>query len=230
LKQFAVYTPTSANKAKRDVHDHAHAHNHAHAHAHIKEKRADIWVTATIDGKVVSWINNWNPAGAASSTAPAATSTKPAAVATTTLATSYITSVAPAQSTSTIPTSSAVAASSVAPIVKSNVAVGSGGWSQVSYYNSEASSSSGCTFMGNHGGSGSGVWDSSFGMSLAYLSSDASTGAASAQVLQDMTVPSGTEFSIFSGTPCSGNSCGYYRPGSVAYRKYCFLFLTNSIR
>lgn len=214
-----MYTPGSANNAKRDVPEHhAHVHNHAHAHAHAKEKRADVWVTATIDGKVVSWINDWNPV---SSTAPAATSAKVAAVATTTLATSYITSVAPAKSTSTIATSSAVAASSVAPIVKSNVAVGSGGWSQVSYYNSEAGSSTGCTFMGNHGGAGSGVWDSSFGMSLSYLSSDASTGAASPQVLQDLTVPSGTEFSIFSGTPCSGNSCGYYRPGSVAYRTYC---------
>lgn len=216
-----MYTPGSANTAKRDVHDHAHVHNHAHAHAHVKEKRADVWVTATIDGKVVSWINDWNPAGAASSTVAVATSTNAAAAITTTLATSYITSVAAAKSTSVIPTSSAVAASSVAPIVKSNVVVGSGGWSQVSYYNSEAGSSTGCTFMGNHGGAGSGVWDSSFGMSLSYLSSDASTGAASPQVLQDLTVPSGTEFSIFSGTPCSGNSCGYYRPGSVAYRTYC---------
>ena len=58
---------------------------------------------------------------------------------------------------------------------------------------------------------------SSFGMSLSYLSSDASTGAASSEILQDMLVPSGTEFSIFSNTPCtSGSGCNYYRPGSVA--------------
>lgn len=214
LKQFAVYTPgSSSSKAKRAVHNHAHAHAHNHAHFHEKrepvpEPEPQTWVTATIDGVAVSWVNNYTPGAAA------ATSTTAAAAS---AATTFATSVAPVKAAVTSILSSAVAAATSAVAAVENLVVSGGSWEQVGYYNSEAGSSTGLTFMGNHGGSGSGVWDTSFGMSLSYLSADGSTGAASPQTLEDTTIPSGTEFSIFSSTPCSsGSGCGYYRPGSVA--------------
>ena len=74
LKQFAVYTPASA-KAKRSVPEHAHAHGHAHNHAEFhKRRQAETWVTVTMDGQVVSWVNDYN-GGAATSTAAAAAQT-----------------------------------------------------------------------------------------------------------------------------------------------------------
>jgi hypothetical protein len=168
-----------------------------------------------MDGQVVSWVNDYNPGGAATATATSAA----ASIQQTTLATSV-----KAAATSSVTSVSSAAASTVSVIpvanklaVSNTAKTSSGGWEQVSYYNSEDGTSNGLTFMGNHGGSGSGVWDSAFGQSLAYLSSDATTGASSAQVLQDMTVPSGTEFSIFTDISCTDASgCGYYRPGSVA--------------
>lgn len=60
---------------------------------------------------------------------------------------------------------------------------------------------------------------SQYGASLSYLSSDASCGAASPQILADMVVPSDTEFVIMTDRECNGD-CGFVRPGSVAYRKY----------
>ena len=149
LKQFAVYTPASANNAKRSVPEHAHAHGHAHNHAEFHKKRqAETWVTVTMDGQVVSWINDYS-GGAATSTA--------AAAAQTTMATSVV--AAATSSVTSIPVA-ATSAAAVVPVAE-NIAVnvGSGGWEQIGYYNSEAGTSTGLTFMGNHGGSGSGVWD-----------------------------------------------------------------------
>ncbi|KAJ4181114.1 target of Sbf [Fusarium falciforme] len=63
LKEFAVYSLGSENK-KRDNAPSPHAHARCHGHHHFheqrkkKKKRAD-WVTATIDGKVVSWENSY---------------------------------------------------------------------------------------------------------------------------------------------------------------------------
>lgn len=60
-----------------------------------------------------------------------------------------------------------------------------------------------------------------FGNSLSYASSNAQSGSASSEILQDTTIPSNTEFVIMTDKDCSGDSCGYYRPGSVAKRE-CF--------
>ena len=66
LKQVAAYTKSSAT-AKRDTHSHSrHGHKAFHARAikETNEKRADT-VTATIDGKIVTWENNYfGPGGA----------------------------------------------------------------------------------------------------------------------------------------------------------------------
>jgi hypothetical protein len=59
------------------------------------------------------------------------------------------------------------------------------------------------------------VW----GNSLSYLNSKASGGASSPQVLENVFIPSNKEFAIYSDRECKDGSCGYYRPGAVAYRK-----------
>jgi hypothetical protein len=69
LKQFAVYAPTSQS-VKRSVaskHGHRHAHPKLGKHAvkqnrHAQEAKRDAgdWVTATINGDVVSWINQYD--------------------------------------------------------------------------------------------------------------------------------------------------------------------------
>jgi hypothetical protein len=103
-----------------------------------------------MDGQVVSWVNDYN-GGAATSTA--------AAAAQTTMATSVVAAATSSVSTIPVAATSAAAAVPVAENIAVNVGTGSGGWEQVGYYNSEAGTSTGLTFMGNHGGSGSGVWD-----------------------------------------------------------------------
>jgi hypothetical protein len=78
LKQFAVYLPSNsgqtskreevsvAGQAERLPHAHRLLHNHHHQpiHGHAaapqrKRQNEGVMVTATIDGKVQSWINNW---------------------------------------------------------------------------------------------------------------------------------------------------------------------------
>ena len=72
LKQFAVYQPKAA-PAKRDTLresplerrgrlSHLEKHKIKRAHNHKQEKRNyGEWVTATIDGQVVSFIDDWSP-------------------------------------------------------------------------------------------------------------------------------------------------------------------------
>jgi hypothetical protein len=67
IKQFAAYSPIASPSNKRDMspaHTRRHNHQHEAFHkrenngvVHGKEKRQEV--TATIDGQVVSWENNW---------------------------------------------------------------------------------------------------------------------------------------------------------------------------
>jgi hypothetical protein len=57
-------------------------------------------------------------------------------------------------------------------------------------------------------------------MSLSYLNSAGTGGAASASVLADVVVPSNNEFTIMTDTVCANGDCGYVRPGSVAYHGF----------
>lgn len=59
------------------------------------------------------------------------------------------------------------------------------------------------------------VW----GNSLSYLNSKATGGSSSPQVLDEIYIPSNKEFAIYSDRECKDGSCGYARPGSVAYRE-----------
>jgi hypothetical protein len=75
-------------------------------------------------------------------------------------------------------------------------------------------------FLNHFGGTGSGVFDYSFGSSLSYASSDGCTGAASPQTLECTTLPSSAEVVIMTDRQCEDGSCGYYRPGTVAYEGF----------
>jgi len=244
LKQFAFYAPSATSlkpkqkaKAKRSSH---HKHNHAHFHEHNKEilaaqandseqkieqRGVGDWVTAIIDGVAVSWINEYS--GVTTTAAAVQTPTTPATtLATTTSAAAPVvaanlvakkstTTVAKAAST----TSGAVPAASSSVSSSSTVAP-AGSWTQEAYYNAEANSSFGITFLTHFGGSGSGVWDSKFGLSLSYSSPDGTAGSASPNILEDVMLPSSAELVIMTDKACSNGDCGYYRPGNVAYRKF----------
>jgi len=169
LKQFAVYTPSasSPSKVKRSsphARRHAHGHGHQHFHEHNKEIReaqelaeleeravGDV-VVATINGKVVSWVNQYDGNKAVAAATPAASSSakSPAAAA------------AAATSSAKAPARPSAAASSAAASSKASsppATYGSGAWNQVAYYNADSHSATGLTFLNNRGDNkNSGVW------------------------------------------------------------------------
>ncbi|KAK5559254.1 target of Sbf [Exophiala xenobiotica] len=97
-----------------------------------------------------------------------------------------------------------------------------GTWDRQAYYNAEAGSADGLVFLNHFGGGGSGVFDTTWGLSLSYANAD-NTGASSGPVtLADTLVGDNSEFVIMTDKACSGENgdCGYYRPGSVAYHGF----------
>lgn len=106
------------------------------------------------------------------------------------------------------------------PDVKSKAAHLTGmPWERIAYYNAEKQEVDNMMFMGNYGGQGSGVFDTTWGNSISYLNEDGTAGAASPQKLKDVYIPSNKEFAIFSGEKCDG-SCGYSRVNDVAYKGF----------
>ncbi|KAK2004768.1 hypothetical protein LX36DRAFT_595315 [Colletotrichum falcatum] len=217
LKQVAIYNLSPKAKRSPSVsHTHARRHGHQHLHKkhaeeeHNKEKRGDVWVTATIDGIVQSWINTYHgptPEAAPPVNAPVA---PPVA----------------APSPTPTPSKPAFAAAAIPkPASKSKVAGSSSGattgdYTRVGYYNADEAVADGIVFLGNYGGQGSGKFDNVFGNSLSYLNSDATGGAASPQILDPVTLKSNQEFLIASDKSCDDGGCGYSRPGSVAYHGF----------
>jgi hypothetical protein len=59
---------------------------------------------------------------------------------------------------------------------------------------------------------------SNWGNSLSYLNAAGTAGAPSPRVLANTQIASNKEFSIFTDKKCNGD-CGYYREGTVAYRR-----------
>lgn len=214
---------------KRHGHEHIQKHRrHAHEEAQEAEKRAlgDV-VIATIDGQVVSWLNNWSgEATSSAAAAVAATTSSTAAAATSAVATGFAAGstaaieavgriVAAASSSSSSSRSSSVSSSSSSASATSTSI--SGSWSRKAYYNSKSGSADGVVFLNHNGGSGSGVFDYTFGNSLSYASTDGASGASSPQVLADTTLDSNVEVVIMSDTECEEDDCGYVRDGTVAY-------------
>lgn len=124
-------------------------------------------------------------------------------------------SLAPSPSSSSSPSPSPSSSPSAAPASGSD-------FSRSGYYSSDGTSN-GLVFLNNMGGgSCSGVWDSCFGNSLSYASSDGTSCSSNPTVLSDTTVLSDNEFSIWTDSPCgaNGGDCGYYRPGTTAYHGF----------
>lgn len=216
LKQFAVYTPSAAStKARRSAHERRHAHGHGHQHLHhareaepvaepIEERAVGDMVIATINGVVESWVNEYT-GQATSAVASAATAT---AQTTAAIAVNKVAPSSSAKSASATATSSSSSASS------------SGSWGRQAYYDSESQQADGVVFLNHEGGSGSGVFDYTFGNSLSYASTDGASGSSSPQLLADTTLASSTEVVIMSDQECSNNDCGYVRDGTVAYHGF----------
>jgi len=226
LKQFAYYTPSSGGNSRRSAHQRRHAHGHGHAHEHlhharaaspVKEERglgdevtatingvvqhwandfaggiaavataaagvagADI-VTATINGVVQTWANNYGGAAAAAPTAAQASAAAPA--------------YGGAQQAQSPSSAAAAAPAYTAASPANDGGLSAGGWSRQAYYDSASGTAQGLTFLNHHGGSGSGVFDTTFGNSLSYASADGTNGASSPQVLADVTLASMTRLS-----------------------------------
>lgn len=103
-------------------------------------------VVATIDGKVVSWQNNW--LGGAPTKAPIPVATPPPA--------SPPASPPPASPPASHPAGDLAAAGKSPP---TKPGPSGGDWGRVAYYNAEKQVAENMVFMGNYGGQGSGVWD-----------------------------------------------------------------------
>lgn len=203
-----MYTPgeSSRKKTRRSEHEHAFEHAKAHMHAHARHHarnvhRRDVGdtVTATIYGQIETWTNQYSGSPVSSPT-----------------------SVSECTYTLARASSSLAPESSAPPSNGSSGPSLSGSWGRQGYYNSQESVANGIVFLNHFGGTGSGVFDYSFGSSLSYASSDGCTGASTPQVLQDTTLPSGAEIVIMSDSECGANNdeCGYYRPGTVAYQGF----------
>ncbi|OAP63451.1 hypothetical protein AYL99_02678 [Fonsecaea erecta] len=213
LKQFAFYTPGSGN-TKRSLHPnpqqrpypHKHLHNpRGHgpgefgSDKHVESKRGvGDWVTATIDGQVVSWINQYAGPGAAGATPAAGNG---------------------GDNSQRLAPGSASSAYS-APPPQASMNAGSGQWGRQAYYMAEQGVADGLVFLNHHGGEGSGVFDTVWGMSLSYASSDNSAGSPSPVPLADVLVPDNSEFVIMSDKSCSDGGCGIVRDGTVAYHGF----------
>lgn len=196
LKQFAFYTPGSSSNSRRQSRptpqQKRHDHNHGHLH---RERGVGDWITATINGDVVSWAADLTSISTAAAASP----------------------------TSTSPTLNKTNSNSKSSTSTPLVNPGAGNWGRQAYYNAENASADGLVFLNNHGGQGSGIFDYTRGSSLSYASPDSTSGSATPQILSDTLLTDNTEAIIYTDTPClpgDSISCGTYRPGSVAYHGF----------
>ncbi|KXS98837.1 hypothetical protein AC578_10853 [Pseudocercospora eumusae] len=217
LKQFAFYAPPTgysstkmvkARSARPSPRERRNAlgHGHGHAHAHLHKREADPEaalgdiVTAVIDGQTVHWANTYDGGASRQSTG----------------ASSY----GSAGSSSSSASSSAPAASSYSSSDDDSIPLSGSAWTRQGYYNAQNQTSQGIVFLNHEGGSGSGVFDMTYGNSLSYASADGCSGASSPQILEDCQLKSSTEVVIMTNKQCSGDSCGFVRPGTVAYHGF----------
>jgi hypothetical protein len=91
-------------------------------------------------------------------------------------------------------------------------------WNQIASYSASSQTAEGLVFLNNKGGDGSGVADSIYGPSLSYAAADSLSGSADPTIWNGY-LGSSTEIAIFSNVSCTSETCGYWRPGAVAYRK-----------
>jgi len=199
LQQFAVYYPTDKStkvKARSPHSDHV-----KHGHQAFHQKRAAMkydaagqpeLIEATIDGELVSWANPYYSGSTEATPAP-----QPASGG----------NGGNGGNGGHGNKASSSAPGSIIP----------GDWVRHSYYNAREGIANDVTFLNNLGGAESGVFDMTFGNSLGYASSNGQACAANSEILEDVDIPSNNEIILFSGKKCHDGSCGYVRPGSVAY-------------
>lgn len=232
LKQFAFYAPV-AGSSKRSLNSFKTRKRHNHEQRH--RRGTGDWVTATIDGQIVSWSNHYTAQSTASNwlgdwitaTINGQVQSWPNPYPGQSTTTSAVGS--PASSTmNSIVTSSETPSNVAIPATTSNIAVPSVSagvriWGRQAYYDAVSGTADGLVFLNNRGGQGSGTWTQAMGNSLSYASSDCQHGAAGPQVLADTYLPDATEAIIYTDKPCEDSeesSCGYYRNGSVAYHGF----------
>ncbi|KAI9835021.1 MAG: target of Sbf [Sclerophora amabilis] len=219
LKQLAVYLPKSESpKAKRRVHGHHRRHGHQHFHQHNKDVR-DIQdravgdtVTAVIDGKTVTWANDYagpGAAGAAAESTPPPQNHEPVKFqnkGAKSPPSSGQDAADPSDSQSSV-------TDSADDDNQKDSAPTTGDWNRVAYYSSDSGEQTGLTLMGNQGAEGcSGTWGFQTGSSLSYVSSDGTSCASEGQKLaQDNYLPTDTEIAFFSDTECRDGDCGFVR-------------------
>lgn len=223
LQEFAVYYPASgASNKKRDTDAEEECSTTQLLH-HKHVKRATKVVTQTMyvnqNGEAITQTVAINPTSAASVQDNVASSAAaPAAGSSSASVASPASGSAPGSSSGS-PAGSAAASSAAS---ESTASASAGDWVRTSHY--VPGSTTNLTVLNNYGGAGSGVWSSTWGLSLSYANSDNSGGASSATPLEDVTLKSISEFSLWSGLECGDSSeeydCGYYRPGSVAMHAF----------
>ena len=156
LKQVAVYTPGSSSKSKARRASQERRHGHAAFHKREKEvrevqdraeaekRKVGDTVTATINGQVVHWVNEYaGPAAATPTPAAAAAAAAPAAPA----AAGYI-----ATDDKSNKGKGSQGSSSSKPVA-------AGDWARIAYYDSDSQTAEGLTWLNNMGGAGSGTFD-----------------------------------------------------------------------
>lgn len=156
LKQMAVYTPTApAAKEKRSWIGRAAHGRHGHAvHQYLHNKRGPVKnmqekravgdvISATIDGKVVSWTNEYSGLGTATDL-PAPVGAGFASTAGSVAGQSSAAPQGPVASTDTS-VSSEISSSSV-------LDTGTGGWTRQAYYNAADGTAEGVMFLNHFGG------------------------------------------------------------------------------
>lgn len=166
LKQLAVYYPdtdTGANDKRAVAVDNHHVHRHNRQHVHhpnrghvlrdhvAVERAVGDMVTATIDGQVVHWINQYAGPVTMSSTdvglpASSIASACPYCPIQTTISQSFD---AASQSSTT---SASIKSANPLPVSR-GPNDSSGTWSRQAYYNAEAGDLDGFTFLNHFGGS-----------------------------------------------------------------------------
>lgn len=215
LLQFGVYYPSSgsSNKKREDEEE------CTTKHVHHKHKRAtevvEVTQTVVVDGNG----NTQTSLATTTATADSGNNVKANDQDTTqTTSTASTAANGGSGSSGSSKASSSASSSSSDSESSSDSSVAAGDWERVAYYT--PGSTDNVTFLNYYGGSGSGVWSSSFGNSLSYANSDASGGSSSAVALDETTIDSNVEYVIMSGSKCSGDDCGFYREGIPAYHGF----------
>lgn len=206
-------------------HAHPHGHGHQHFHQHNKEVRAahekadaekrgvNDWVTATIDGEVVSWVNTWagTPAAdVANAVADDAGINIEVAAAPSTSSSAAPTTATPALAASMAPASSAASSSL-------DTSDANGSWKRISYYNAEEKTREGVTFLAH----------ASNRNNLAFAGVQ-STQEASESTCWNGDLENTKEVILMTDAPCSediGTQCAYFKEGDEAFRKSSNLHL-----